>query len=137
MSDLLLVEALLADGRRVVARVRMDSSEDYRAVMEVVVGEFPLIVAHEQDYFEARRTVRRRLDHLGVKLLVNGARRDVWASGMARDMGAGLKVYVTGGAKPAEHLVELMDPCAAALVGTVEEQDEFYFEWSGRNSPRA
>jgi len=127
----LLVDALLADGRRVAAQVRMPWSGDFRAVMEVVIDGLPAVKGEEQDYFEALRSVRRQLDPLGVKLLVNGARRDVWASGMARDMGAGLRVYLTGGAKPAERLVDLLDPCDAALVGTVEEQDDFFCEWSG------
>jgi len=77
MSDL-IVDALLADGRRVAAQVRMSWSEDFRAVMEVVIEGLPAVTGQEQDYFEALRSVRRQLDSLGVKLLVNGARRDVW-----------------------------------------------------------
>jgi hypothetical protein len=51
-------------------------------------------VAEGPDLFEALRALRRIVDPLGIRLGVNGARRDAWASGMQRDMGEGRVVYL-------------------------------------------
>jgi hypothetical protein len=46
------------------------------------------------DLFKALRALRRLMDPLGIRLGVNGARRDAWASGMQSDMGEGRVVYL-------------------------------------------
>lgn len=46
-----------------------------------------LWAAEGADLFKALRELRRILDPLGIRLGVNGARRDSWASGMQCDMG--------------------------------------------------
>ena len=50
--------------------------------------------ATEPDYFECLVSIRRSLEKNDLAICCQGARRDVWASGMARDMGAGLRAYV-------------------------------------------
>ena len=50
--------------------------------------------AEGPDVFKALRALRRILDPLGIRLGVNGARRDAWASGMQCDMGEGRVVYL-------------------------------------------
>jgi len=50
--------------------------------------------AEGPDLFNALRALRRILDPLGIRLGVNGARRDAWASGMQCDMGEGCVVYL-------------------------------------------
>jgi hypothetical protein len=50
--------------------------------------------AEGPDLFKALRELRRALDLLGIRLGVNGARRDAWASGMQCDMGEGRVVYL-------------------------------------------
>ena len=49
--------------------------------------------AEGPDLFETLRVLRRALDPLGIRLGVNGARRNAWASGMQRDMGEEQVVY--------------------------------------------
>ena len=46
------------------------------------------------DVFGCLCDIRQETDPLGIKLCVNGARRNVWATGMARDMGQGISVEV-------------------------------------------
>ena len=55
----------------------------------------------------------------------------MWASGMARDMGAGLKAYaLTIGCRPTQDdLVDIFDPAEQALVGTVAEQERQFKKW--------
>ena len=121
------VQALLGDGRVVPALILMGKQPGYLAVVRVWVEGVPPADARESDYFEALRTARRQLDPYGVRLLVNGARRDVWASGMAREMSRGMRIYLIERGKPAEHVVDLLAPCDASLVGTVQEQDDYYW----------
>lgn len=46
-----------------------------------------------RDCFDALIEVRRHLESQGVLVCVEGARKDVWPSGMARSMGGGRKAY--------------------------------------------
>jgi hypothetical protein len=86
--------------------------------------------AEGPDLFKALRELRRLLDPLGIRLGVNGARRDAWASGMQCDMGEGRVVYLlvagqTG--RPAQ--VSTLGPTALEYVGTLDEQDEQHARW--------
>jgi hypothetical protein len=86
--------------------------------------------AEGPDLFEALRALRRTVDPLGIRLGVNGARRNAWASGMQRDMGEGRVVYLlregeTG--RPPQ--VSTLGPASLAEVGSVGEQDEQYARW--------
>jgi hypothetical protein len=89
------------------------------------------------DLFKALRELRRLLEPLDIRLGVNGARRDAWASGMQCDMGEGRVVYLlvegqTG--RPAQ--VSTIGPTALEYVGTLDEQDEQYARWLGsRRTP--
>lgn len=49
--------------------------------------------AVEDDAFEALTVVRRTIERDGWLLGVQGAREDVWPSGMARDQGRGMRAY--------------------------------------------
>jgi hypothetical protein len=61
-----------------------------------------------------------------------GARRDVWPSGMSRDMGGGLKAYVMRYGEQAHRkdLVHIFDEAPEALVGSVREQRDFFERWA-------
>jgi hypothetical protein len=86
--------------------------------------------AEGPDLFKALRELRRIVDPLGIRLGVNGARRDSWASGMQCDMGEGRVVYILRegqAAGPAQ--VPTLGTTALADIGTVEEQDEQYARW--------
>ena len=68
--------------------------EDREYVLAVdLPGQGPLRV-RGPDQFECLLRLRTELEPLGYRTLVNGARLDVWPSGMARQMAAGRKCYV-------------------------------------------
>jgi hypothetical protein len=86
--------------------------------------------AEGPDLFEALRALRRALDPRGIRLAVNGARRDAWSSGMQRDMGEGRVVYLlaeAGSGRPPQ--VKTLGPAPLTDVGTVAEQDEQHRRW--------
>jgi hypothetical protein len=90
------------------------------------------------DYFACLISVRRELEAEGLVVCCQGARKNVWPSGMDRDMGAGLVAHVlTIGRKPRrdEH-VRVLAPADAELIGTVTEQEQYFEAWRrSRHSP--
>jgi hypothetical protein len=86
--------------------------------------------AEGPDLFNALRALRRILDPLGIRLGVNGARRDAWASGMQCDMGEGRAVYllVEGQAGRPEP-VRTLGHTPVSHVGTVDDQDQQHKRW--------
>ncbi len=86
--------------------------------------------AEGPDLFKPLRALRRILDPLGIRLGVNGARRDAWASGMQCDMGEGRVVYllVEGQAGRPEQ-VSTLGSAPVSHVGTVDDQDRQHERW--------
>lgn len=81
--------------------------------------------------FEALVRLRRQLEPDGLMVAVQGAQRDTYPSGMARDMGGGMKVYVMhlGRRAQREDLVETLDGAPADQLATVDEQRAFAEAW--------
>jgi hypothetical protein len=79
------------------------------------------------DMFEALVRLRRQLEPDGLKVAVQGSRRDTYPSEMARDIGAGMRVDVLRlgrGARP-DDLVETLDDAPADQLATVDQQRTF------------
>jgi hypothetical protein len=86
--------------------------------------------AEGPDLFKALRGLRRILDPLGIRVGVNGARRDAWASGMQCDMGEGRVVYLLKeGQTTRPEQVSTLALAPLEQVGTVDEQDQQYQRW--------
>ncbi len=85
-----------------------------------------------KDFFGALMLLRTELEKVNVQLLCNGARRDVFPSGMCRDMGRGLKAYITKLGCPARSadLVNIFDYSEDPSLGSVAEQQAFRRKWS-------
>lgn len=86
--------------------------------------------AEGPDLFKALRALRRVLDPLDIRLGVNGARRDAWASGMQCDMGEGRVVYLLvkqQAGRPEQ--VSTLGPAPLSHIGTVEDQDQQHEQW--------
>jgi hypothetical protein len=83
------------------------------------------------DMFEALVRLRRQLEPDGLMIAVQGARRDTYPSGMARDMGGGMSVYVMRAGQRArrEDLVKTLEDAPTELLGTVGEQQAFAQSW--------
>ncbi|HEY0395515.1 MAG TPA: hypothetical protein VGD01_13540 [Candidatus Elarobacter sp.] len=126
------------DGRTVVASLDRWSVSGVGCNVELAYEDRVLTVCHD-DYFSAMIELRRRLEREGLVPLINAARRDVWASGMAREMGAGLRAYVLvpGRRSNTTHLISIFEPASTEDVGTVDEQERFMHAWVTSLSPRA
>ena len=84
-----------------------------------------------RDFFEALLEVRRALEPEAMFLLVYGASRNVWPSGMARSMGAGLKAYRMTMGKQAllKDLVGIFESGPNVEPATIAEQEKYRDEW--------
>jgi len=83
------------------------------------------------DYFACLISVRRELEAEGLVVCCQGARRDVWPSGMGRDMGAGLVAYALtiGRAPRQDEQVLVLAPADPDLIGTVADQEQYRDAW--------
>ena len=101
-----------------------------RCVVRFRRGELELST-EGPDYFEALCQVRLRLEEVGLLVASYGGSRTVWPSGMARDMGAGLRAYrLTLGKPPGEQdLVDIFSSGPGMEPATVGEQRAFFIAW--------
>lgn len=73
-----------------VTRRLVDGFHRYDVEVEVEGRSFR---GEARDAFAAFAECRRQFEPLGIRVLVEGARRDTYPSGMLRDMAGGLRVY--------------------------------------------
>ncbi len=92
--------------------------------------------AEASDVFDCLLELRKQIEPIGAHICCNGSRRDAWASGMQRDMGQGLVVYLLDGVQPKERppQVNTLDPAPATEVVSVEVQLAWHGDWL-RNRP--
>jgi hypothetical protein len=84
------------------------------------------------DYFAALDQIRLKLEVEGLFPRINGANRNCYPSGMARDMGAGLHVYKLVLGKPWGDLTDAVATFgneATLDIVSVAEQKEFFEKW--------
>lgn len=103
---------------------------DRHWLLSIASPEGKIWAAEGPDLFKALRGLRRILDPLGIRVSVNGARRDAWASGMQCDMGEGRVVYLLEeGQTTRPEQVRTLAQAPLENVGTVDEQDQQYRRW--------
>ncbi|HEX8209841.1 MAG TPA: hypothetical protein VF584_06605 [Longimicrobium sp.] len=123
------IQMLLPGGTVEEARVSLAAADG--ACRLSLTHQGRTLHAEASDYFEALCHIREVLEQDGTRLLCYGASRNVYPSGMARDMGAGLRAYRL---TPGRHSsgAELQDIFATGpdvLPATVEEQRRYRDEW--------
>jgi hypothetical protein len=84
------------------------------------------------DVFSCLAQVRRQLEPLGYRLCCNGARRNAFVSGMARDMGQGLTVYLAAPGMAIDErpkTAATLGPAPCSDVVSNKEQDAWIDDW--------
>ena len=106
-------------------------SPHVRYRVTATVADDPLVEAEAADLFDALRNVRSQLESRDVALCCAGARRDVWSSGMQRDMGQGLTAYILTFPRTTERpsVVKIFDRAPLEAIATVAEQEAFARAW--------
>lgn len=89
------------------------------------------ITTQASDYFEALCQIRRQLEPAGWRPVCYGSSRNVWPSGMCRDMSLGNKAYKTQLGRQAlrADLVGTFETGPDVVPSSVEEQEQFHQEW--------
>jgi len=84
-----------------------------------------------EDFFSAFADVRSQLEPFKIRVLCYGACRNVYPSGMLRDMANGLKAYkLSLGKKPdRSDVVGIFDKGPEMDIGSVDDQRRFYDQW--------
>ena len=117
------------DGELMVCDERWDGP---RAICDLSLHfDGTVMTASSSDYFEALRDLRRRLDAIGLRPSIYGASRNVWPSGMCRDMGLGCTAYRMTLGRPAlqADLVSIFDTGPDVEPVGVDEQRAFFDAW--------
>src|SRR5438445_3727542 len=125
-----VITATDSSGRSFVVKARISAQQGgYR--LELAAPEVGTRAADASDAFECLCLLRKQLDREGIRLCCNGARLNVWPSGMARDMGGGLKAYVLqiGRRASIDDLVDIFESAPIEDIATVEEQRRFAEKW--------
>lgn len=83
------------------------------------------------DLFDCLTNLRRELEPRGWQLLCQGARTDVYPSGLSRDTGRGRRAYVlVKGQRPQPGTsVPIFDVAQPTQVGSVADQERYFREW--------
>jgi len=118
-----------ASGDEIPAVVRYGPA-DGRCHMHLRYEKYDLRSA-ASDYFDALAELREQLERRGLVTLCYGASRNVFPSGMARDMGAGLSAYKLAlGHRPSQSdLVPILATGPEVQPTTVAEQRAFFESW--------
>lgn len=121
------------DGTRTVCRLRLlDRSPGAPAYyqLQAVFGE-RCWTRHDADYFASLALVRRDLEAEGWLLGCYGASKNVYPSGMCRDMGGGLSAYKLqlGQRARTMDLVDIFDTGPDVEPATVDDQADFNRRW--------
>jgi hypothetical protein len=129
------VEAIhLSDGRRAPCLLRLlDRTPESPAYyqLEAVFGEKSW-TRHDSDYFASLALIRRDLEADGWLLSCYGASKNVYPSGMCRDMGGGLSAYKTrmGERGRRSDMVDIFETGPDVEPATVDEQTAFNRRWT-------
>jgi hypothetical protein len=127
------VEVQLKDDRIVPAKliIREAAPEHPELVQLSLEFRAKQITRNAEDLFEAMCSIRKVLEEEGALLRCYGASRNVYPSGMTRDMGSGRKAYKLRMGAPAklEDLVSILDTGPDVTPVTVEEQEKFFNAW--------
>jgi len=111
--------------------------EDAQLLLEITSGGYSTVTiilkdgrkffGTDTDWFNGFRSLRKRTDKLGIKILVQASRPNCWPSGMSAQMSNGKKIYERSLAKGAETwpIVDSFDEADISEIGTLKEQDEF------------
>lgn len=129
MSEIKVIQVRHPDGAKEECSIEISNGPDWKLVFSGAGLHRRLYTG--RDLFDAFISLRKALEEGGIQLLCVGARRDVYPSGMSRDMGGGRKVYVTKLGEPARSApLDIFEFSDVEWIGSVSEQLAFHDQWS-------
>lgn len=113
----------------VVLTVR-ELDDDYLVACKLP-GLNDVLTSQASDCFAALQGIRRKAEERGWRICCAGSRKNVWPSGMSRDMGGGFKAYVLTLGEQARSMVNILDPDKPESYCSVADQESFAKQWFG------
>lgn len=127
------VVLLNEQGEHYLGKIKGFLLEDNNVRLDLVVLDqvIDYISVIDRDFFESLIQIRIILEKKGFYILCNGARKDVYPSGMTRDMFKGVTAYkIQLGVKvQVDDRVNIFDECSRDFIVTPQEQRDFYNHW--------
>lgn len=121
--DVVQAVAVSEDGTKVALEIEVSRTPP--SVIRVRRGQGPVAEHTGDDLFHCLHGLRQALEADGLLLCCQGARPDVFPSGMDRQMGEARHAHVLGLEAGQEESVDIFAPADVGLVGTIEEQRIF------------
>lgn len=111
------------------AEVEYSDRSPWWIVVKTETGSFS--AENKNDLFDALIDIRKELSRMGIVLLCNGAREDVFPSPASRSMAGGQMAYKLELGVPAsrKNLLNIFDPAPIGLVTSPEQQRIYYSRW--------
>ena len=106
-------------------------SDLQKLINQVVLIDYTIIILGD-NYFDTLIKLREELEKLNIKLLCKGCCKNVYPSGMLLCMGAGRNAYtlIYGEQAKMNSLVDIFDSCSIDEYATIQEQLEYFEEWT-------
>lgn len=94
-------------------------------------NEMPEIIFDNADLFECLTNLRLKLEISNLLILCNGSVRNIYPSGMSREMSGGRLAYRIHLGKPTtrDDIIDIFEPASPSDVVKVIEQEEFHQQW--------
>jgi hypothetical protein len=123
------VELLTPEGKMLTVRLFFPASPPWYLEFFRSGGEWK--VYEGDDLFDCVTAMRGDLEKEGIKLLCNGARKDVFSSKRSRQVDGGVTAYelVPGCRATEDKLVDLFEYAPPAVIASVEEQKHYFQDW--------
>lgn len=129
MSEIKELVTIQGDSSSGTVRIKI-SMHPTCCITTLASGEESVIYKAD-DLFAALVKLRLDLESRHVFVACNGARKDVFPSGMAREMSRGRKAYVLKlGLRPdRDEVVDIFDAASPEQLGSVKEQQDYFIAW--------
>ena len=120
----------------------VEKEQNRNAVIELTEGEDSVTIKFSlgklllekagDNYFDILIKLREELEKSNIKLLCKGCCKNVYPSGMLLSMGAGRNAYtlIYGEQAKMDSLVDIFSSCSMDEYATIEEQLEYFEEWT-------
>ncbi|GIG63374.1 hypothetical protein Lfu02_77460 [Longispora fulva] len=134
MAQVFVLEVVDAEGSAREVELRIGEPSVARVELVEPDGVFE---AADGDYLDCLILVRRHLEERGLLLCCQGARPDVWPSGMLRQFANGREAYVLDPERRGEVLetVDIFAPAPAGSVVDIMTQGKAVFAFNGLTWP--
>jgi hypothetical protein len=131
VTEVLALPTVDAQGVLVEVTLRLGDSGSARVELN---DQGVVVEVHGDDYLDCLMQIRERLEADGRLLCCQGARADVWPSGMLRQFSDGRQAYVLDREQPSL-MVDVFAPADPAQVVSISRQRDAVYAFHGRPRP--